>query len=203
MRNVKLIWTTPDAEKHIAYCARVSSPHQDSPDLNLLKYCYDHKHYSIFEMASMCVEIETTRAISAQLIRHKSFNFQEFSQRYSANIEVLSQVARRQDNKNRQNSIDDLSDEVLDWWKEAEDKIYGLSLATYKEALDKGIAKESARMLLPMATKTKLYMTGSIRSWIHYCEVRCDVSTQLEHRLIALEIKELLKQQCPTIGQFI
>ena len=199
--KVKLIWITPDAEKHIMYCARVSNPaNQDSDDTRLLSYCMKHGHWSIFEMASMCVEIETTRMISAQLLRHKSFSFQEFSQRYAESTDYELIQARRQDEKNRQNSIDDLSITTQAWFSEAQQDIWFRAVETYKHALSLGIAKECARAILPMQTSTKLYMSSTIRSWIHYLQLRCDESTQKEHRDIANEIKLILCEQCPTIA---
>lgn len=205
MHNVELVWITPDAEKIIAYCARVSNPkNQDNENIEgLLKYCVKNKHWSIFEMAHMCVEITTSRAISAQILRHRSFSFQEFSQRYAENTAVVSYDARRQDLKNRQNSIDDLSDDVKRAFKLYQQWISRSALSAYEWALENGIAKECARMMLPMSTETRLYMSGSIRSWIHYLELRCDKATQLEHRVIADEIKDILKEQLSIIGDLL
>jgi thymidylate synthase (FAD) len=204
MSDVKLIWITPEAEKHIMYCARVSNPkNQQSEDTGLLKYCVRHGHWSVFEMASMCLEVTTKRSISAQMIRHRSYCFQEFSQRYAEALTITKSRPRRQDTKNRQNSLDDLSDDVIDWWDETQEEVYGICMRKYKEALEKGIAKECARDLLPMATETKLYMSGTIRSWIHYLQLRCDEATQLEHREIADKAKEILIEQLPTIGEMI
>lgn len=203
--NTKLIWLTPEAENTIAYCARVSNPsNQDNKEIaKLLSYCMKHGHWSVFEMASMCVEITTSRAISAQILRHRSFSFQEFSQRYAENTEVLVTTPRRQDLKNRQNSIDDLDDDTLMWWDCVENDIQAYALKKYKEALNLGIAKECARMLLPMSTQTRLYMSGTIRSWLHYIKVRTHESTQLEHREIALEIKEMVVNELPIIGALL
>lgn len=198
--NVKLVWATPDAEKHILYMARVSSGNQDSSDTRLLSYLIRNKHWSPFEMVNMCVEINTSRAISAQILRHRSFSFQEFSQRYAETNSTVSYEARRQDTKSRQNSIDDLPQETLDWFLSAQGNMEAKALNLYTEALKRGIAKECARMLLPMASSTKLYMNGNVRSWLHYLDLRTDVSTQLEHREIALEIKEIFIQQFPFIG---
>lgn len=198
MSNARLIWITPDAEKHIMYCARVSSPHQDSGDTGLLKYCVREKHWSVFEMASACFEIETTRAISPQILRHRSFSFQEFSQRYAECAEIERSIPRRQDTKNRQNSIADLTDNTLEWWKEAQERVNSTCMNVYKIALARGIAKECARELLPLATKTKMYMSGTIRSWLHYLSVRTDKSTQLEHRVIAEQILKILRDGLPT-----
>jgi thymidylate synthase (FAD) len=200
--SVKLISITPDAEKIIMYTARVSNPtNQNSTNTKLLNYCIKHGHWSVFEMAHMTVEIVTSRGISAQILRHKSFSFQEFSQRYAEATEYIYYDARRQDDKNRQNSIDDMSEEDKEWFEDAQAKITGLADELYKEALNKGIAKEQARFLLPLSTKTKLYMTGSIRSWLHYLDLRCDNGTQLEHREIADAIKQIFKQQLPIIAE--
>lgn len=199
---VKLIHITPEAEKHIAYCARVSSPHQDNPEVDkLLRYLIKHRHWSPFEMASLCVEVETTRAISAQIIRHRSFSFQEFSQRYSPVTEIEITEARRQDEKNRQNSVDDLSEDTKLWWRNMQEDVHEHAENIYKLALQKGLAKEVARSVLPMSTKTKIYMHGSIRSFIHYIQVREEEGTQLEHRQIALALKELMKDQLPVISK--
>jgi thymidylate synthase (FAD) len=201
MSGVKLIHITPDAEKHIAYCARVSSPNQENPEFSkLIKYLIKHKHWSPLEMASMCVEITTSRAISPQILRHRSFSFQEFSQRYSAAQQFEIYDARRQDEKNKQNSIDDLSNEVQEWFHEAQSKVIVTASELYSEALNRGIAKECARSLLPLNTTTKLYMHGTVRSFVHYVQVRADVSTQLEHREIAEEIKKIMIQELPTIA---
>ncbi len=182
----------------IAYCARVSSPHQETVDYQkLLAYCIEHKHWSIFEMVDMSVEIITSRAISPQILRHKSFQFQEFSQRYARAQEIERYQPRRQDSKNRQNSLDDLDDATKLWFAEAQERMASTALDQYNQALEKGIAKECARVLLPLATQTKLYMKGSVRSWIHYLEVRSDSSTQQEHREIALEIKKIFISQFP------
>lgn len=202
--RVRLIHISPDCEKHIAYCARVSSPNQENPEYaKLLKYLIKHKHWSPFEMGSACFEIHTTRAIAAQILRHRSFSFQEFSQRYAKSTEFELYKARRQDLKNRQNSIDDMSQEDVEWFFKAQEQIQQLSNQLYNEALAKGIAKEQARMLLPLNTKTKMYMHGTIRSWIHYFEVRCAPETQLEHREIALALREELKKHLPIIGEVL
>jgi len=201
---VKLIAITPEAEKLVAYCARVSSPFQDNPNIEkLLEYCINHGHWSVFETPYITIEINTSRAISAQILRHRSFTFQEFSQRYAEVADFETYPARRQDSKNRQNSIDDLS--LLDkrWFSIAQDRVQTLSSFLYQEALDKGIAKEQARFLLPLSSKTKLYMTGNIRSWIHYCDLRCRVDTQKEHRDIALAIREILKKELPIISKAV
>ncbi len=201
MSNVNLIWVTPDAEKLVLYMARVSSNDQESTDTRLLNYLIKHQHWSPFEMVNMCVELHTTRDISAQIIRHRSFSFQEFSQRYAEATEIVRTMPRRQDIKNRQNSINDLPIETHDWWARAQSKLIREIEYIYNTALKKGIAKESARRLLPMATATKIYMNGSVRSWIHYFELRCHESTQLEHREVATQIKEVFKEEFPIISE--
>jgi len=189
---------TLSPEGLIAYCARVSSPHQETLDYQkLLAYCIEHKHWSIFEMVDMSVEIITSRALSPQILRHKSFQFQEFSQRYAKAQEIERYQPRRQDSKNRQNSLDDLDDATKLWFAEAQERMASTALEQYNLALEKGIAKECARVLLPLGTQTKLYMKGSVRSWVHYLEVRTDKSTQQEHREIALEIQKIFITQFP------
>jgi thymidylate synthase (FAD) len=200
--NTRLISVTPNAEKTILYCARVSNPlGQDSENTKLLDYCIKHAHWSIFEMAHMTVEIKTSRAISAQILRHKSFSFQEFSQRYSEAQDFDFYQARRQDTKNRQNSTDDLPEAIENWFLDAQSQVTLLANKLYQEALEKGIAKESARFLLPMLTQTKVYMSGSLRSWLHYLDLRCEVGTQLEHREIADGIKQIFCEQFPIIAK--
>lgn len=201
----KLVWITPESEKVISYCARVSNPaNQEKYDTagKLLKYCYDNGHWSIFEMASMCVEIETSRAITQQLLRHKSMSFQEFSQRYAdvSQLGFQEVTPRRQDTKNRQNSFNDVPESQATLFQKLMKKTEDEAVENYKFALDMGIAKESARFLLPLNTTTRLYASGTLRSWIHYLKVRTDPSTQLEHREIAEEIKEILVAECPVIG---
>ena len=192
--------TTP--EGLIAYCARVSSPHQESADYEkLLAYCIRNRHWSIFEMADMTVEIVTSRAIAPQILRHKSFSFQEFSQRYAKAQAIEKYQPRRQDDKNRQNSLDDLPAETVAWFDEAQEKVAATGMELYEAALEKGIAKECARVLLPLGTQTKLYMKGSVRSWIHYLEVRTDKSTQKEHRDIADEVMKFFTEQFPVTSR--
>lgn len=194
----------PDAgpEQLVMYCARVSNPtNQTSGKTGLLKYCLEHGHVSIFEMANMVFEIETSRAIAAQILRHRSFSFQEFSQRYAAAQSIEVYQARSQDNKNRQNSIDDMSDENKQWFLDAQKQHNDSALNLYQQALDRGIAKEQARFLLPLSTTTKLYMNGSLRSWIHYLQLRCGNGTQKEHQEIALEIRKQFCQELPIIGE--
>ena len=201
---VKLIAITPKAEELVAYCARVSSSNQFNPNIEkLLEYCIDHGHWSVFETPYITLEINTSRAISAQILRHRSFTFQEFSQRYAAVEDFETYEARRQDSKNRQNSINDMSSEEKLWFNLAQEKIRLISASLYHDALDKGIAKEQARFLLPMSSKTKLYMTGNVRSWIHYLDLRCHIDTQKEHRDIALAIRKILKKELPIISKAV
>jgi len=201
-QKVRLITVTPDAEQIMAYCARVSNPsNQDNPNVSgLLSYCIKHGHWSVFEQANMVLEINTSRSIAPQILRHRSFAFQEFSQRYSVADEFIPYQARRQDKSNRQNSIDDLSQEDQRWFLEAQKEIWEHCHARYKAALEKGIAKESARALLPLNTKTRIYMNGTIRSWIHYIQLRTNPDTQLEHREVADECKSLFIQNLPQIS---
>ena len=205
--NVQLIWSTPNAEEMIVKMARVSAPsNQDNMDTapRLLRYLIKHKHWSPFEMANMCVEIETTRAISPQILRHRSFSFQEFSQRYADASELGSAVIphlRRQDTKNRQNSIDDLSSEEIGNYYRRISELYENAEHLYHEMVSSGIAKECARSVLPLSTQTRLFMNGTLRSFIHYLQVRTDPSTQMEHRQIALKIQQIFCQQFPIIGE--
>jgi len=199
--STKLISVTPDAEKIIMYCARVSSPNQDSKDTRLLNYCIKNSHWSVFEMANLVCEIETSRAISAQILRHRSFSFQEFSQRYSQATDFQLYEPRRQDTKNRQNSIDDLYPKDMDWFVNAAIGVNITADALYKEALSRGIAKECARFLLPMSTRTKLYMNGTLRSWITYLQLRTSHGTQQEHMDIANSIKDIFVEQFPIISE--
>jgi thymidylate synthase (FAD) len=192
------------AEQLIVYTARVSSP-QNQANLDtgpkLLRYCIKKRHWSVFSMVDMTLEIETSRAISAQILRHKSFDFQEFSQRYAEAFGFEIYEARSQDLKNRQNSTDDLSTETKEWFLAAQESIQAHAKQLYDEALGLGIAKECARFLLPMGVSTRVYMKGSIRSWIHYFEVRRAKSTQLEHRDIADAAYLVFKQEFPTIAE--
>lgn len=191
------------AQDIISYAARVSNPKnqmsfETAP--KLLKYCIKNNHWSVFEQASLTFEITTSRGISAQLLRHKSFQFQELSQRYSEVDDYIHYEARRQDVKNRQNSIDDLSERDKQWFLTAQEYVWNYSNSFYKEALERGIAKECSRFLLPLNTKTTLYMNGSVRSWITYFLVRLDKSTQLEHRQIAKDCYNIFKEQLPDIS---
>jgi len=207
MQLVKLISVTPDAEKHIAYCARVSNPQNQENDsfAGLLKYCIKHQHWSIFEQAFMTLEIETTRGIAAQILRHRSFTFQEFSQRYADTSLISDYIPvpdlRRQDTKNRQNSIDDFSEnEKLDLQGKIQEH-FDQSMKLYKDLLSHGVAKECARFVLPLATPTRIYMSGSLRSWMHYIDLRSGHGTQLEHMEIANQCKEVFKEQFPVIAE--
>lgn len=193
------------AEALIAYCARVSSPHQENPNYaKLLEFCINAGHWSIFEMVDMTVEITTTRAIAPQLLRHKSFVWQEFSMRYSRSTSCEIYEAREQDTKNRQNSTDTLSNDDKEWFKQAQADVWEYGHDRYDEALERGIAKECARSLLPLNTVTKLYMKGSVRSWIHYFAVRCAPATQKEHRDIAITIRdEIFSEHFPLIHSII
>ena len=204
--ETKLISITPDAEKLIAYCARVSNPNgQDRDEYDkLIAYCIKHQHWSIFEQGYMTVEISTSRAIAAQILRHRSFTFQEFSQRYADTTElgrIDTPDIRRQDQKNRQNSTDDIPDHIKRYWQRVIEKHYDESVKLYECLLRDGVAKECARFVLPLATPTKLYMTGSIRSWIHYIELRSANGTQKEHMDIANAIKSIFVEQLPTISE--
>lgn len=201
--DVKLIWLTPDAERQIAYITRVSNfKHQGRKAYKkLLRYCLREGHWSPFEMACMCLEIHTTRAISAQIMRHRSFHFQEFSQRYAAVPSLVTVPARRQDTKNRQNSLDDLDAEIQDWWTTQLSELGEHTVKLYQEALDRGIAKECARFILPLRSYTKLYMQGTLRDWIHYINLRCGHGTQKEHQDIAMRAKQIFIEHFPTIAE--
>jgi thymidylate synthase (FAD) len=206
MNSVKLISFTPDAEKHIAYCARVSNPsNQESDNISkLLKYCIDHKHWSIFEMAFLTLQIDTTRGLAAQILRHRSFTFQEFSQRYADTTLLAEEIPlfdlRRQDTKNRQNSIDDVDQEIIFRWNSKLREHFAKSKAIYDGMIKDGIAKECARFVLPLATPTRLYMSGSLRSWITYIALREKNGTQKEHRDIAKNCKDIFCDNFPIIS---
>ena len=205
--KVKLISVTPDAEQTMAYVARVSNPsNQDNPNYaKLLAYCINHNHWSVFEQSFMTLEIETTRGIAAQILRHRSFTYQEFSQRY-ADSSLLGKTIplpelRRQDTKNRQNSIDNLEPEVVDSLNRQMETLFDSSMALYNQMLERGVAKECARFVLPLATPTRIYMSGSCRSWIHYIQLRSANGTQKEHMDIALACKDLFKEQFPSVAE--
>ena len=204
---IKLISVTPDAEKHMAYCARVSNPNNQENEKfsGLLRYCIKHQHWSIFEQASMTLEINTTRGVAAQVLRHRSFTYQEFSQRY-ADSSLLSETIplpelRRQDTKNRQNSIDDVDAFVKQEFEIKMRKHFDEGMKLYKEMLDADIAKECARFVLPLATPTRIYMTGTVRSWIHYIDLRSANGTQKEHMDIANGAKEIFCEQFPAVAE--
>ena len=206
MHDAKLIWITPDAESLVGKIARVSNPNnEDNPEVSkLLKYLIKHKHWSPFEMASMCVEIHTTRAISAQVLRHRSFSFQEFSQRYAIPTDTFATVfpeLRRQDKKNRQNSTNDLPSETVEYYESKIEEHFRQGVALYESLLHSDVAKECARSVLPINTVTRLYMSGTIRSWLHYCDLRTDNGTQVEHKMIAGSIKDILADELPTIAR--
>lgn len=207
--TVNLIWATPDAEKMIVMMARVSAPkNQSNMDTapKLLQYLIENSHWSPFEMANMCVEINTTRAIAPQILRHRSFSFQEFSQRYADVIELGGARVphlRRQDNKNRQNSINDLSPDLVSAYYRRITELFEDAEHLYREMVSNGVAKECARAVLPLSTKTRLYMNGTLRSWIHYLQLRTDNGTQLEHRQVAEDIKQIFCEQFPVIGQAV
>ena len=205
--TVKLVTVTPKAEETMGYVARVSNPkNQDNPKVaGLLGYCIKHGHWSVFEQAHLTVEIETTRGLAAQILRHRSFTYQEFSQRY-ADSSMLSKVIplpelRRQDDKNRQNSIDDLDPFVVQDFDLKMQRHFVEGMKLYKEMLDAGVAKECARFVLPLATPTKLYMTGSVRSWIHYINLRSAHGTQKEHMQIAENCRAIFNEQFPIVAE--
>tara|TARA_B100002052_G_scaffold108617_1_gene100120 strand:- start:24 stop:656 length:633 start_codon:yes stop_codon:yes gene_type:complete len=204
--NVRLVSITPDAEKTMAYIARVSNPsNQDNENFaGLLRYCIKHQHWSVFEQSSMTLEIETTRGLAAQILRHRSFTFQEFSQRY-ADSNLLGEIElpelRRQDTKNRQNSIDDLDPAVVEKLEKQMNTLFSSSLALYNQMLESGVAKECARFVLPLATPTRLYMTGSCRSWVHYINLRSAHGTQKEHMDIAEACRKVFTEQFPSVSE--
>ena len=202
--TVSLVHTTPDAEQLIAYMARVSNPaNQDNPESErLIRYLIKHKHWSPFEMVNMCVQIETTRSVAAQILRHRSFSFQEFSQRYAQVAEpAVIPALRRQDTKNRQNSIDNLDPVTVDEFNIKMNSLFELSESLYNEMLAAGVAKECARDILPLSTPTKLYMNGTLRSWIHYIDLRTANGTQHEHKLVANGVKQIFEEQFPLISK--
>jgi len=205
--SVKLVSVTPDAEQTMAYVARVSNPNnQENPNYaKLLGYCIKHNHWSVFEQSFMTLEIETTRGLAAQILRHRSFTYQEFSQRY-ADSSLLAETIpvpelRRQDTKNRQNSIDDLDPEFVELSNKQIETYFAQGMSLYQHLLDNGVAKECARFVLPLATPTRLYMSGSCRSWIHYIQLRSANGTQAEHMRIAEECKSIFAEQFPTVAE--
>ncbi|MCH2657123.1 MAG: FAD-dependent thymidylate synthase [Dehalococcoidia bacterium] len=207
MSDVKLIQVTPDPENQMAYIARVSNPNNQENEsyAGLLKYCIKNEHWSVFEQAFMTLEINTTRGLAAQILRHRSFTFQEFSQRYS-DVNLLDEEIpipdlRRQDKSNRQNSIDDLSEEQTQILQEQIRLHFSQAKDLYEKLLSQGVAKECARFVLPLATPTRLYMTGSCRSWIHYINLRSGHGTQKEHMDIANACKDIFREVFPTTSQ--
>jgi thymidylate synthase (FAD) len=208
MTQVSLVWVTPEAEQKIAYMARVSNPanqNNTASATKLLKYLIENKHWSPFEMVNVCMEIETTRDIARQILRHRSFSFQEFSQRYAVSEGFIQDTqVRLQDEKNRQNSLytDDLS--LQYWWEGIQRRIVDEAKFLYTAALDKGIAKEVARKLLPEGlTMSKMYMNGTLRSWLHYIEIRCDDATQKEHRDVAEQCRDIIFAEFPSIKEVL
>jgi len=205
-KDINLISVTPDAEQHMAYVARVSNPKNQDNDkfAGLLKYCIQHGHWSVFEQAFMTIEINTTRGIAAQILRHRSFTYQEFSQRY-ADSNLLGDIElpelRRQDDKNRQNSIDDLEPEMVEKFNRQMNTLFSSAFGLYNQMLQAGVAKECARFVLPLATPTRIYMTGSCRSWIHYINLRSAHGTQKEHMDIANGCKKLFTEQFPAVAE--
>ena len=205
--TVKLVSITPDAEASMGYIARVSNPaNQDNPNVaGLLKYCIKHNHWSVFEQSFMTLEIETTRAIAAQILRHRSFTFQEFSQRYADSSLLSKEIPlpelRRQDTKNRQNSIDDLDPFEVQILEKQMQTLFESSMSLYQQMLERGVAKECARNVLPLCTPTRIYMSGSCRSWIHYIDLRSAHGTQKEHMDIANACKEVFKEQFPVCAE--
>ncbi len=205
--TVRLISVTPDAEKTMGYVARVSNPNnQENPKVaGLLKYCVNHQHWSVFEQAFMTLEIETTRGLAAQCLRHRSFTYQEFSQRYADSSLLADEIPmidlRRQDTKNRQNSIDDIDPFVKQEFEIKIKKHFEEGMKLYKEMLEANIAKECSRFVLPLATPTRIYMSGSCRSWIHYIQLRSANGTQKEHMDIAEECKKIFVEQFPTVSE--
>ena len=205
--KVKLISKTPDAEQTIGYIARVSNPdNQENPKVaGLLKYCIKHGHWSVFEQAHMTVEIETTRGLAAQILRHRSFTYQEFSQRYQDVSHIREDIPlpelRSQDTKNRQNSIDDVDPATVERFNKEMRKHFDAGIDLYKSMLHAGIAKECARFVLPLATQTRIYMTGSVRSWVHYIDLRSSHGTQKEHMEIAEMVRSIFAEQFPIVSE--
>ena len=207
MNSVKLVTVTPDAEKMMGYVARVSNPNnQDNPKVaGLLKYCIKHNHWSVFEQAHMTLEIETSRGIAAQILRHRSFTFQEFSQRYADSSMLADKIPlpelRRQDTKNRQNSIDDVDAFTKQELEIAIQRHFESAMDLYQHMLSVGIAKECSRFVLPLAVPTRIYMTGSVRSWMHYIDLRSANGTQKEHMIIAEDAKRVFCEQFPICAE--
>ena len=207
MQQVKLITVTPKAEETMGYVARVSNPNnQDNPNVaGLLKYCIKHGHWSVFEQAHMTVEIETTRGLAAQILRHRSFTYQEFSQRYADVSYIREDIPlpelRSQDLKNRQNSIDDVDPAKVESFNKEMRALFDQSIDLYKKMLHAGIAKECARFVLPLATPTRIYMTGSVRSWVHYIDLRSAHGTQKEHMDLVENVRKIFIEQFPIVSE--
>ena len=206
--QVKFVQVTPEAEQTMAYVARVSNPANQENDnyAGLLRYCIKHNHWSVFEQSFMTLEIETTRAIAAQILRHRSFTYQEFSQRYADSTllgfdKIPLPALRRQDTKNRQNSIDDLDPFDVQTLELQMQTLFDSSMALYEQMLKRGVAKECARNVLPLCTPTRIYMSGSCRSWIHYITLRSANGTQKEHMDVANECKKIFIEQFPTVSE--
>ena len=205
--NIKLVSVTPDAEKLMAYVARVSNPKNQDNDqfAGLLKYCIKHGHWSVFEQAFMTVEINTTRGLAAQILRHRSFTYQEFSQRYADSSMLADQIPlpelTRQDEKNRQNSTDDMNPRTVNHYNRKMEQHFKQGMKLYQNMLKDGVAKECARFVLPLATPTRIYMTGSVRSWIHYVDLRSAHGTQKEHMAVAEGVRSIFSEQFPTVAQ--
>ncbi len=205
--KVSFVTVTPDAEKTMAYVARVSNPNNQENEkfAGLLRYCIQHQHWSVFEQAHMTLEIETTRGLAAQILRHRSFTFQEFSQRYADSSLIEEKIPvpqlRRQDKKNRQNSTDDVDPHLRQHYEIEMQKIFDRSMELYKQMLAAGVAKECARFVLPLATPTRIYMTGSVRSWAHYISLRSGHGTQKEHMDIANACKAIFCEQFPVVSE--
>lgn len=205
MSKVKLIWSTPQGEDLVAYMARVSNPEtQGNVETagKLIQYLMKNKHWSPLDMVDVCVEIETTRDIARQILRHRSFYFQEFSQRYAEAYEWEICETRLQDSKNRQSSLDNHNESLAEWWNSAQATLLDQATRVYKVALNAGIAKEVARKVLPEGlTMSKMYMKGTLRNWLHYIDVRTDMATQKEHRIIAEQCKEIVFKEYPAISE--
>ena len=207
MQTVKLITVTPKAEETMGYVARVSNPkNQDNPNVSgLLKYCIKHGHWSVFEQAHMTVEIETTRGLAAQILRHRSFTYQEFSQRYADSSLLADEIPlpelRRQDLKNRQNSTDDLDQRKVNHYNRKMQQHFRQGMKLYQNMLKDGVAKECARFVLPLATPTRLYMTGSVRSWVHYIDLRSAHGTQKEHMDLVENVRKIFIEQFPIVSE--
>lgn len=201
--GVRLVWATPNGEALVAEMARVSNPtnkNNTATAPKLIKYLIDNKHWSPFEMVNVCMEIVTTRDIARQILRHRSFSFQEFSQRYAIANAFISAEARMQDEKNRQNSLETYDVALQGWWTDVQERMIKEASLLYQLALDRGLAKETARKVLPEGlTESTMYMNGTLRSWLHYIDIRCDKATQKEHRLIAEQCRDIIKQQFPSI----